>query len=44
MVAYARVSTGYAEQIGSYENQVEMFMERIKSTPEWDFAGVYADM
>ena len=43
VVAYARVSTGYAEQISSYENQVEMFMERIKSTPEWDFAGVYAD-
>ena len=43
VVAYARVSTGYVEQIGSYENQVEMFKERIKSTPEWDFAGIYAD-
>ena len=41
--AYARVSTMYGEQLNSFENQVEMYTDKIKSNPDWKFVGVYAD-
>ena len=43
VAAYARVSTNYTEQLGSCDNQEDMFMEQISSNPEWVFAGIYAD-
>lgn len=41
--AYARVSTDEEDQITSYKSQIEYYTEKIKSNPEWQFVGVYAD-
>lgn len=41
--AYARVSTDNIKQGESFENQVTTYEKLIKSKPEYDFAGVYAD-
>ena len=41
--AYARVSTDSEEQLTSYSSQIKHYSEYIKSNPEWEFAGVYAD-
>lgn len=41
--AYCRVSSGSEEQQASYETQVDYYTQYIKTRPEWDFAGVYAD-
>ena len=41
--AYARVSTEFEQQMGSYENQIDIYTEKITSNPEWEFVGVYAD-
>ena len=41
--AYCRVSTGSDAQMVSYDNQIELAVARIESTPGWEFAGVYAD-
>lgn len=41
--AYARVSTDSIEQGESFENQVITYERLIKSNPEYEFAGVYAD-
>ena len=43
VAAYARVSTDSDEQLSSYEAQVDFYTKHIKSNPEWEFAGVYAD-
>ena len=43
VAAYARVSTDSEEQLSSYEAQVDFYTKHIKSNPEWEFAGVYAD-
>ena len=43
VAAYVRVSTENDEQTSSYELQVNDFTERIKSNPNWEFVGVYAD-
>lgn len=43
VVAYCRVSTDSDEQATSYETQVEHYTEYIKSNPEWEFAGIFAD-
>ena len=43
VAAYARVSTLTEEQASSYEGQVAHFDTLIKSNPNWEFAGVYAD-
>ena len=43
VAAYARVSTDSDEQATSYEAQVDFYTRKIKSNPEWEFAGVYAD-
>ena len=41
--AYARVSTDSEEQLTSYESQIKHYSEYIKSNPEWEFVGIYAD-
>lgn len=41
--AYARVSTDSLKQGESFENQVTTYGALIKSNPEYEFAGVYAD-
>lgn len=43
VAAYCRVSTGLEEQEGSYEAQVKYYTEKIKETPSWENAGIYAD-
>ena len=43
VAAYCRVSTGYEEQINSYESQKIFYENMIKSHDEWEFAGIYAD-
>ena len=43
VAAYCRVSTGYEEQINSYESQKIFYEKMIKSHDEWEFAGIYAD-
>ena len=41
--AYCRVSTDYESQEDSFEVQVKYFEKRIKSNPNWEYAGVYSD-
>jgi len=41
--AYARVSTDSDEQLTSYSSQIKYYSSKIKSNPEWEFVGVYAD-
>lgn len=41
--AYARVSTDSEEQLTSYSSQIKHYSEMIKSNPDWEFVGVYAD-
>ena len=41
--AYARVSTGQADQLESLSAQVEHYTDYIKNNPEWEFAGIYID-
>lgn len=41
--AYARVSTEQDEQQSSYEAQVDFYTRHIKSNPDWEFVGVFAD-
>ena len=41
--AYARVSTDEAEQLTSYEAQVDFYTRHIQSNPEWEFGKVYTD-
>lgn len=43
VAAYCRVSTDSDEQAGSYEMQVQHYMEYIRFHKEWQFAGVYSD-
>ena len=43
MAAYCRVSTDNEEQASSYEAQIQHYEEFIKTNPEWEFVGVYAD-
>lgn len=43
VAAYCRVSTEEEEQQGSFETQKLYYTEKIKSTPEWEIAGIYAD-
>lgn len=43
VAAYARVSTDYDEQIGSFETQVAYYARHIQGNPEWTYAGVYSD-
>ena len=41
--AYARVSTDSEEQQTSYNSQIKYYTDKIKSNPEWEFVGIYAD-
>lgn len=41
--AYCRVSTDSEEQQTSYNSQIKHYSEQIKSNPEWEFVGIYAD-
>lgn len=41
--AYARVSTDSRRQEESLENQTATYERLIRSNPEYEFAGVYAD-
>lgn len=43
VAGYARVSTDNVEQQTSYEKQVDYYTNFIKSRPDWNFAGLYAD-
>lgn len=43
VAAYCRVSTGYEEQQTSLKSQVAYYTQKICDTPEWDFAGIYAE-
>lgn len=43
VAAYCRVSTDNEEQASSYEAQIQHYEEYIKTNPEWEFVGVYAD-
>lgn len=43
VAAYARVSTEQDEQESSYEAQVDFYTSFIKSNPDWEFVGVFAD-
>jgi len=40
---YARVSTDNAEQLTSYEAQVDYYTNFIKSREDWEFISVYTD-
>lgn len=44
MTAYCRVSTDQEEQLSSYENQVRYYKNYIESHPDYEFAGIYAEM
>ena len=41
--AYERVSTDSEEQLTSYSSQIKHYSEKIKSNPDWEFVGIYAD-
>lgn len=41
--AYARVSTDSEEQLTSYSSQIKHYSTLIKTNPDWEFVGVYAD-
>ena len=43
VAGYARVSTDHTEQLGSCDNQVDMFMAQINENPEWELVEIYAD-
>lgn len=43
MAAYCRVSTDQAEQLSSYEAQVNYYTTFIQGHPDYEFAGLYAD-
>ena len=43
VAAYCRVSTDKASQEESFETQIAAYERLIRSNPEWEYAGVYAD-
>ncbi len=43
VAAYARVSTEQDEQQNSYEAQIDFYTRYIKTNPDWQFVGVFAD-
>lgn len=44
VAAYCRVSTDSEEQATSYEAQIEHYTEYIQKNPEWELAGIFAEM
>jgi DNA invertase Pin-like site-specific DNA recombinase len=43
VAAYCRVSVGTDETLGSLTAQISHYTKLIKSRPNWEYAGVYAD-
>jgi len=43
VAAYCRVSTDQAEQLSSYEAQVNYYTTYINGNPDYELAGIYAD-
>ena len=43
VAGYARVSTDHADQVTSYEAQVDYYTNYIKNREDWEFAGMYTD-
>ena len=43
VAAYCRVSTDSDQQELSFDTQVEVYEKKIKSNPDWEYAGVYTD-
>lgn len=44
VAAYCRVSTKAQEQLDSLAAQERYYDDRIKSNPNWQFAGIYSDV
>lgn len=44
VAAYCRVSTDDEEQLTSYHNQIDYYTEKINSNPDWEMAGIFADV
>ena len=44
VAAYCRVSTEQDEQLNSFENQVNYYTEYITRNPQYEMAGIYAEM
>lgn len=44
VAAYCRVSTDSDEQATSYEAQVQHYTAHIEGNPEWELAGIFADV
>lgn len=44
VAAYCRVSTDNEEQLSSYDAQVTYYTGYITNNPEYEFAGIYADV
>ena len=44
VAAYARVSVERGRTLHSYSAQVSYYNDLIQKNPEWEFAGVYADL
>ena len=43
VAAYVRVSSEMKSQEESYANQAAYYEQKIKSNPEWEFAGIYGE-
>jgi len=43
VAAYARVSTDLAEQLNSYDAQVDYYSGHIRANADWEFVEVYTD-
>lgn len=43
VAAYCRVSTGFGEQMNSFDNQVNIYTDKIARNPNWVLADIYAD-
>ncbi len=44
VAAYCRVSTGFGEQMNSFDNQVSIYTDKIAKNPNWVLADIYADV
>ncbi len=43
VAAYCRVSTDDQIQTNSFENQVEIYTDKIRRNPDWIMTDIYAD-
>ena len=44
VAAYCRVSTDSEEQLNSYAAQQNYYTQKIEENPDWEMAGIFADM